>query len=204
MAVDPAHWMRFNDFGIGLLRQGDLRAAIAAFRRVQELRPDYADGFVNEARAHLAEGALDAAEAALQRAFAIEPGYFKASYFMARAATDSGDYERAAQLLEQVAEKFPYDRVVRVDLGHVYYLMGQYERAIPHLLLVLESIDPEELGAHYNLMLCYRALGQEDKADILESRYLRYKEDEDIRQISGPYKRAHPDDNREAQPIHHH
>jgi tetratricopeptide (TPR) repeat protein len=197
-------WMRFNDYGIGLLRQSDLRGALAVFRQVQRLAPDYADAFVNEARVHLAEGNLMEAETALQTALEIRPGFFKANYFLARVARGFGEYERAAELLEAVAEEFPYDRMVQIDLGNTYYLMRRYEDSIAPLLLVINQIDPEELGAHYNLMLAYRALGEEAKAEIHESRYLRYREDEDIRQITGPYKRANPIANREAQSIHWH
>ena len=197
-------WMRFNDYAIGLLRQGDTRAAIEAFRVVQQVIPDYADGFVNEARAHLTEGNLAQVEAVLERATALQPGYFKAAYFQAQAARGFGEYERAAGLLEQVVAEFPYDRVVRLDLGNVYYLLGRYDQAIQNLLFVLDQIDSEELGAHYNLMLTYRALGDDAKAEVHESRYLRYREDEDIRQLTGRYKREHPLDNNEAQPIHFH
>jgi tetratricopeptide (TPR) repeat protein len=200
----PEDWGRFNDFGIGLLRQNDLRGALDAFRAVQRLAPDYADGFVNEARVHLAEGNLLEAEAALQRALELRPGYFKANYFLSRVASGFGEYERTVALLLGVAEEFPYDRVVQLDLGNTYYLLGRYEEAVAPLLFVINQIDPEELGAHYNLMLAYRALGETDKAAIHESRYLRYREDEDIRQISGPYKRANPIANREAQDIHAH
>ncbi len=204
LITTPGHWMRFNDWGIGLLRQGDLRGAVRAFRLVQQMRPDYADGFVNEARAHLQGGNLGEAEQVLESAFALEPGYFKAAYFAAQAARGFGEYERAAELLEGVIDQFPYDRVVRLDLGNTYYLMGRHAEAIEQLLFVIDNIDPEELGAHYNLMLAYRAQGLEDRAEIHESRYLRYREDEDIRQITGPYKRANEADNREAQPIHLH
>ncbi len=171
---------------------------------MQRLAPDYADGFVNEARVHLAEGNLVEAENALHRALELRPGYFKANYFLSRVASGFGEYERAVDLLVGVAEEFPYDRVVQLDLGNTYYLLGRYEEAIAPLLLVINQIDPEELGAHYNLMLAYRAMGETAKADIHESRYLRYREDEDIRQISGPYKRANPIANREAQDIHAH
>jgi tetratricopeptide (TPR) repeat protein len=197
-------WMRFNDYAIGLLRQGDSRAAIKAFRVVQQVYPEYADGFVNEARAHLSEGNLAEVEAVLEHANVLQPGYFKAAYFQAQAARGFGEYGRAAELLERVVSEFPYDRVVRLDLGNSYYLLGRYDEAIRSLLFVLDQIDPEELGAHYNLMLTYRALGDDAKARVHESRYLRYREDEDIRQLTGRYKREHPHDNNEAQPIHFH
>ncbi len=199
-----ADWMRFNDYGIGLLRQSDLRVALEVFRRVQRLAPDYADAHVNEARVHLQEGNLDQAEQALQRALAISPGFAKANYFLATVARGFGEYDRAVELLEAVAVDYAYDRVVQIDLGNTYYLMRRYEDAIEPLLFVINQIDPEELGAHYNLMLAYRALGEDAKAEIHESRYLRYREDEDIRQISGPYKRENPHMNRESQPIHVH
>ncbi len=197
-------WMRFNDYAIGLLRQGDSRAAIETFRVVQQVYPEYADGFVNEARAHLSEGNLAEVESVLEQAAALEPGYFKAAYFQAQAARGFGEYERAAELLRRVAEEFPYDRVVRLDLGNVYYLLGKYDDAIEDLLFVLDQIDSEELGAHYTLMLSYRALGDDAKARVHESRYLRYREDEDIRQLTGRHRRQNPHDNNEAQPIHFH
>jgi tetratricopeptide (TPR) repeat protein len=196
--------LRFNDYGIGLLRQNDLRGALAAFQHVQRLAPSYADAWINEARVHLQEGNLDDAEAALNRALEITPDFAKAKYFLATVARGFGEYDRAVELLEAVAEDYAYDRVVQIDLGNTYYLMRRYEDAIAPLLFVINQIDPEELGAHYNLMLTYRALGEDAKAEIHESRYLRYREDEDIRQITGPYKRANPAVNREAQPIHAH
>ena len=204
LAATSANRTRFNDYGIGLLRQRDLRGAIRFFRLVQEIDPTYADGFVNEARAHLQEGNLAEAEAVLQEALRVEPGMVKAQYFLSQVARGNGQYERAVELLGRVAEAYPYDRVVRLDLGNTLYLLRRYEEAIDHLLFVIDAIDPEELGAHYNLMLTYRALGDTDRAAIHESRYRRYKEDEDIRQLSGPYRRANPAANNESQPIHVH
>ena len=44
---------RWNDYGIGLLLQGDIKGAEAAFLKVTEMEPGYADGWVNVgARAH--------------------------------------------------------------------------------------------------------------------------------------------------------
>jgi hypothetical protein len=66
-------WMRWNDYGIGLLlegefagEKGELKQALAAFQKVAEL--GQADGFVNQARVHQKEGNVAAAVAALQAA----------------------------------------------------------------------------------------------------------------------------------------
>jgi hypothetical protein len=47
---------RWNDWGIGLLLQGDLKGAEYAFKRVTEAEPAYADGWLNVARALIQEG----------------------------------------------------------------------------------------------------------------------------------------------------
>ncbi|HEX6737184.1 MAG TPA: hypothetical protein VF310_02820, partial [Vicinamibacteria bacterium] len=62
----------------------------------------------------------------------------------------------------------------------------------------------EDLAAHYNLMLSYRGLGDEEKAGRHEVLYRRFKADEPSQALLGPYLRRNPDDNNERQPIHEH
>jgi hypothetical protein len=66
------------------------------------------------------------------------------------------------------------------------------------------AIDPEDLQAHYNLMLCYKGLGDDKQAREHELRYLRFKADEASQTITGPYRLLHPEDNNERQAIHEH
>ena len=62
---------RWNDWGIGLLLQGDLKGAEYAFQRVTEAEPEYADGWLNVARALIQEGETEAARAVLEKALAL-------------------------------------------------------------------------------------------------------------------------------------
>ncbi len=66
------------------------------------------------------------------------------------------------------------------------------------------AIDPEDLQAHYNLMLCYNGLGDEKMANEHQARYLRFKADEASQAITGPYRQLNPEDNNERQSIHEH
>jgi hypothetical protein len=66
------------------------------------------------------------------------------------------------------------------------------------------AIDPEDLQAHYNLMLCYNGLGDQLRAREHQARYLRFKADESSQAITGPYRQLHPEDNNERQAIHEH
>ena len=64
---------RWNDWGIGLLLQGDLKGAEYAFRKVTEAEPGYADGWLNVARALIQEGETDAAKPFIAKALALNP-----------------------------------------------------------------------------------------------------------------------------------
>ena len=80
--LDPALRERWNDYGIGLLLQGDLRGAEAAFRTVMAIDPTYPDGPVNVARARVQEGDIEAAVPLLEQALALAPGLARAHFFL--------------------------------------------------------------------------------------------------------------------------
>jgi tetratricopeptide (TPR) repeat protein len=105
--------------------------------------------------------------------------------------------------LRIVLEQFPRDRVVRNEFGRVLFLQKRYADAVKEFEQTL-SIDPEDLQAHYNLMLCYNGLGDDAKANEHKARYLRFKADESAQAITGPYRQTHPEDNNERQAIHEH
>lgn len=194
---------RWNDYGIGLLRQGDLRGAEAAFQQVAQLTPDDADGWVNLGRVRLRDGNLEGARKVLTQALGLQPELPRALFFLAMVLKAEGDYETALSHLHRVAEAYPKDRVVRNQMGRLLFLLGDYEAARTELERVLR-IDPEDLQAHYNLMLCNRALGDETRADTHHRLYLRFKADESAQVIAGVARRRDPSANLESQPVHEH
>jgi tetratricopeptide (TPR) repeat protein len=78
-----------------------------------------------------------------------------------------------------------------------------FQEAITAFNEVLK-IDPEDLKAHYNLMLCYQGIGNEEMVAKEQALYRRFKADESAQSITGPYRQLHPDDNNERQQIHEH
>jgi tetratricopeptide (TPR) repeat protein len=105
--------------------------------------------------------------------------------------------------LRMVLAQYPRDRVAINDLGRILFLQRKYQEAVKVLQSVL-AIDPEDLQAHYNLMLCYNGMGQEKLAKEHEARYMRFKADESSQAITGPYRQLHPEDNNERQAVHEH
>lgn len=195
--------MRWNDYGIGLLLQGDLKGAQKAFTVVSEVEPGYADGWVNLARVQVQQGNPTEALGLLERAFALDPTLGKAHYFAGLALKTQGNYEEALQHFRRTLEKFPRDKVVRDQAGRVLFLQRRFDEAIKEFQEALR-VDPEDLQAHYQLMLCYQGLGKTELAEREQKLYQRYKADEAAQAITGDYRRTHPDDNRERQQIHEH
>ncbi len=139
----------------------------------------------------------------MDKALSLKPNLARASYFYARDLKEEGRYDEAIAKLQSVLQQFPRDRVVRNELGRIYFLQKKYSDAVKEFETTL-TIDPEDLQAHYNLMLCYNGLGDEGRAEAHKIRYLRYKADESAQAITGPYRQNHPEDNNERQPIHEH
>ena len=199
----PGDRERWNDYGIGLLLQGDLKAAEAAFRRVTELDPGYADGWLNVARCLVQEGETNAALPWIEKALAREPLLARAHFFKALVLKAAGNYDGALPEIAAVLEQYPRDRVALNQLGRLYFLKREFGRAVAALERVLD-VDPEDLQAHYNLMLSYRGLGDEGRTAREEKLYLRFKAEESSQAITGDYRRIHPEDNNERQSIHEH
>jgi tetratricopeptide (TPR) repeat protein len=202
-ASTKEEWTRWNDYGIGLFLQGDLKAAAAAFEKITQADPQNPDGWTNIGRVLVQEGDTAGARKVLEKSLAINPRLARTNFFYARALKEDGEYDGAMTHLRTVLEQFPRDRVVRNELGRVLFLEKRYADAVKEFEQTL-SVDPEDLQAHYNLMLCYNGLGDDAKANEHKVRYLRFKADESAQAITGPYRQTHPDDNNERQAIHEH
>ncbi len=194
---------RWNDYGIGLLLQGDLKGAENIFLKVTQMDPGYADGWVNVARARIQEGEMAAAAEMLKKALEIDPRLAKTHFFYALTLKAEGKYDEALKHLKTAADQYPRDRVVQNQVGRVLFLQRRYREAVDALHKVL-AVDPEDLQAHYNLMLSYQGLGKSEEAKREETLYRRFKADESAQAITGPYRKLHPEDNNERQQIHEH
>ena len=196
-------WERWNDWGIGMLLQGDLKGAEYAFKKAVEADPDHPDGWLNVARALIQEGEVDAAKPYVAKALELGPELARVWFFKAMAEKAEGDYDAALASLAQVRRWFPRDRVALNQIGRIKFLMRDYQGAVEALREVL-AIDPEDLQAHYTLMLAYRGLGDKEAAARHQKLFLRFKADESAQRLTARLRRQSPEDNNERQPIHEH
>ena len=196
-------WERWNDYGIGLLFEGNMQQALRAFEQVAQIAPENPEGPINQARVLLEEGQLDPAADALEEAETRQPGYLKTAYFRGQLHKANGTYQKALSEWDDVVSTYPDDRVVLLNIGRLHYLLGNYREALAWFSRVLE-INPESVGALYNRMLTLGALGREDAFAEARKKYMYHKPDEAAQAVTSRYKQRHPMDNREAQPIHYH
>jgi Tfp pilus assembly protein PilF len=201
--VDQPSRERWNDWGIGMLLQGDLKGAEYAFTQVTKAEPAYADGWLNVARALIQEGETEAAKPFIAEALARNSALGRIHFFKAMIEKADGDYGAALSSLERVLAQYPRDRVVLNQTARILFLDRKYAEALAVLDRVAQ-VDPEDLQMHYTAMLAARGLGDETRAAREEQLFLRFKADESAQAITARPRLVSPEDNNERQSIHEH
>jgi tetratricopeptide (TPR) repeat protein len=195
--------MRFNDYGIGLLLEGNTRGATHAFAQVAKLQPNSVEGSLNLAKTALRDGNIANAYRFLRQAERIKSGDARVAWVWGLVLQEDGRYAEAVLAYQRVLEQFPGDRATWRNLGRTYYLDQQYEKALEALGQALQ-IDPEDRIAHYHQMLCYRALGRDQEAETAAAAYELYQIDESAQKITLAYRAKDAGANLMTQPIRTH
>ena len=175
-------WQRWNDYGIGLLlegetkggQKGELRQAEEVFRKVADL--GRADGWVNLARVYQREGRIPDALAALEKAAAHKepPAPWVINWLTGQINVGNAMLDEAIQNFEAVlATKIPerkidlsLDYLVINQLGGALYARSKLERPDSperraHLMRAIAAyrrtlaIDSEDVEAQYGLAQAY-------------------------------------------------
>ena len=187
--VNP-EWMRWNNYGIGLLDAQQYAASLAAFEKVAKLRPTYADAFTNMAIVQIAWEKYPEARPNLERALALAPGNARALYYRALIERNAGDVEKATADLQEVARQYPRSRDAHRELGFSFYQQHKYPEARAEYEAV-QGIDPDDLAAHYNLAILYRRLGMKKEASEQSALFADQKDDPTASVYALEYLRGH-------------
>lgn len=203
-------WQRWNDYGIGLLLEGqlggvksELRQAADAFAQVEKL--GRYDGPLNLARVLDAEGRVDEAVDALARAAAIteEPAPpWTLAWLTGRINRQQGHLKEAEENFRTVlgtkvpSRKFDFslDYEVINELGQTLFAQAQQkygadqkserdallEQAAAEYEKTL-SIDSENVVAHFNLKQIYQQLGDPERCEEHRICHERFKPDDSAR-----------------------
>jgi tetratricopeptide (TPR) repeat protein len=203
---DPADnpvWMRWNNYGIGLLDAQQYAESARAFEHVVRLRPDYADAYTNVAIADFSWQRYDSSRANLGKALQIAPHNARALYYLALVERIQGHLDAAIADLREVAAQYPRSRDAHRELGFSLYQQHRYTEARAEYETV-QTIDPDDLAAHYILSIVYRRLGMKEQAAREAAAFADQKDDPTANTYALEYLRKHPEVTSESVPWHIH
>ncbi|MGA3131037.1 MAG: tetratricopeptide repeat protein [Terracidiphilus sp.] len=201
--ADNPEWMRWNNYGIGLLDAQQYAESARAFEHVAQLRPDYGDAYTNVAIAEYSWQRYSDARANLEKALRLAPHNARALYYLALVERIQGHPDAAIADLLEVITQFPRSRDAHRELGFSFYQQHKYEEARAEYEAV-QSIDPDDLSAHYILSIVYRRLGVKDKAAREAAAFADQKDDPTASPYALEYLRKHPEVTAESVPWHIH
>jgi Flp pilus assembly protein TadD len=205
-APDPADnplWMRWNNYGIGLLDAQQYAESERAFEHVAQLRLDYADAYTNVAIADFSWQRYGASRTNLEQALKLSPHNARALYYLALVDRIQGHPDAAIADLLEVITQFPRSRDAHRELGFSFYQQHKYQEARTEYETV-QSIDPDDLSAHYILSIVYRRLGMQKEASREAVAFADQKDDPTANVYALEFLRKHPEVTAESVPWHVH
>jgi tetratricopeptide (TPR) repeat protein len=202
-AEDNPLWMRWNNYGIGLLDAQQYADSAAAFEHVAQLRPDYADAYTNVAIANYSWQRYDQSRTQLEKALKLSPKNARALYYLALVERIQGNLDAAVADLREMAAQYPRSRDAHRELGFSLYQQHKYDEARQEYETV-QSIDPDDLAAHYILSIVYRRLGMKDKAAVEAAAFADQKDDPTANTYALDFLSKHPEITAESVPWHVH
>lgn len=138
-------------------------------KRAQELDPLVHR--VDLATAYLRAGLTDEALEAAQRALELDPDYARAHATVGWALVGKGEYEEGIQALQTAVEIGLGDTTWLAQLGQVFGMAGQTERA-RDVLRQLEEVAAQRYVSPYHFAYVYMGLDDSERAmDCLERAY---------------------------------
>lgn len=223
-APDKDQMLRWNNYGIALLRQQQFWKAADAFRKVVEINRDYADGYINLAIASysklvdtkvdpdgpgnmtVANSSFEKYDTALEyldQALKKNPNSMRALFYKGLICRLQDRVDEAIRTLQTVVAAYPLFRQARQELGYAYFLKHQYAPARAQFE-ALQQINPDDLTAHYYLSIIYSSLGMQQEAVREGTLYSEHKDDPGAQLLALDFRYKHPDVSHESEPYHVH
>jgi tetratricopeptide (TPR) repeat protein len=200
---DNPDWMRWNNLGIAYMDQLQYSDALAAFSRVVQLRPDYADGYINLALTDIQWEKYAQARPYLDKALALSANNARAFYYLGLVERRTGNCDAEIANFKKVVEQYPMSIDARRELGISYYQNHRYDDARAQFE-ALQAIEPDDLAAHYNLAVIYRRMGMKERSSQEAAMFATKQVDPGAPTYSLDFLRKHPEISIESSPWHVH
>lgn len=131
-------------------------------------------------------GLFEDSEAVINQALELKPDYHFVLYAMGKLALVTGKYEFASNFITKALFHGAPD-VVQFDLGHAYYLLGDYQRATHHFTNILSLIQDEPSQLMLVEYYLYQMQSSEKPTLRIIQNNLDYWQDEATKYANTPY-----------------
>ncbi|HJR05752.1 MAG TPA: tetratricopeptide repeat protein [Pyrinomonadaceae bacterium] len=197
-------WRRWNNYGIALLDHRQYALSAEAFARAAELDETYRSmAKVNRALALFELEQYEPSARLLDEVLALNPNNLRALFQRTRIHIKRGELQVAEANLKRILDTYPRDRQSWQQLGELCKIKRDFAGA-RHCYETVLSIDPEDTGAHYNLMLVYRKLGMTEDARREAKIFADQKDDPAALSLANDFLRKRPEMSNESVPWHVH
>ena len=159
VAKGPEMFRARANLGLAYAKEQRWREAIAQLEKVLQIKPDYADAWVELGNIRHELGALDRAEADYRRALEFNPALEGVYYNLGNIAMHRGNLVAASEFYRETLKRNPEFTNAYNNLGQALEKAGEIERALPHYQEAVNQ-DPDFGGAWYNLAGVREKLGQ--------------------------------------------
>ena len=191
-------WKRWNDYGIGLLRQKAYKQAEQAFANVADL--GRAEGWINLTRTYLQQGRLEEAQEALHQASLNESFRYtwQLAYFAGVIDLQNGFIEKAIENFSRVYNsQFKTAQQANFDFSKDYKFVTLYAQTVFQRSKMLKAeqqkrmqqkslqlfehvlqLNPEWADAHFGLFQLYAAMNNNEKSKYHKALHQKHKADD--------------------------
>jgi tetratricopeptide (TPR) repeat protein len=148
---------RWRVYGLALAAVKAYPEALQALARAQQADGGNVETRLAFGRVYLDDGDLLAAREQFRLAASGDP--LRGRAWEGAVLRRMGQPDQAAALLEPLARRFPRDLRLRFELGSAYLAALRNSDAAREFEAMLD-VDPIDISAHYNLMLCLQRLNR--------------------------------------------
>ena len=173
---NPACWIAYNNWGLALVKAGNIQKAIEQYNQALEIRPGYPEAQNNLGIALAQQGKIEEAIGHFKQALLIGPNLLQAHLNLGNALRQTGDIEDAIAQDQQAVQLRPDYAEAHRDLGAALLQGGAAEEGIEHLEESLR-LKPDQPDTHNNLGVALAQMGRIDDAIPHFEAALRLKPD---------------------------
>ncbi len=163
LIIDPNLHLAINNKASFLASFGRVSDAVSLWTTLTQVAPNFGRSFYNLGNVLMGKGRLEAAIGRFRECISVEPGYLPALANLAICYQRLGNNAAASMMYDEAIGVAPNDAQLHYNKGVFLVENEQFTGALHHLTFAV-SLNPSHVSTLNYLGLCYRGIGEHQKA----------------------------------------